>query len=677
MQFLYPSFLWTLLALAIPIIIHLFYFRRFKRVYFTNVKFLKEVKEETSARRKVRNLLVLLSRMFAIAMLVFAFAQPFIPQNTEVQKGDKSVSVFIDNSFSMNALSEDVPLIEKAKQRAREVVNAYSVEDRFQILTNEFEGRHQRLVSKEDALALIDEVKTTPSVKEISKALTRQLQALNTSKIENKTAYLISDFQKNISDFQNFSDTTIEVNLIPLQSVQEKNISIDTAYFDSPVQMLNQTNTLVIKVRNHSNQVAENVRLSLRHEGQTKPVGTLTIPARASKTDTVNITILRTGWHEAELTITDYPVQFDDTYYFSFNVAEEINTLSINETISNKYLDAAFKGISYFKVINQQSRSLDYAKFPTYQLIVLNGLVNVSSGLASELKQYVGSGGNLLVFPGVNSNVSSYKTFLNDFPADELVALERLERNVSDVNTEEFIFKDVFENSSANLKLPITKVNYKMTNFGGRGEERLLSYRDGSAFLSKYRKERGNLYLCAAPLDEDQSNLVRNAEIFVPMLYKMAISTAKDNRIAYTIGKDEVIESNIAFTGSGEMRYKLKGKTEEFIPVQRAIGNKVVLGINNQILQAGFYNLYLNPTEKLNKFAFNFDRKESNLDYYNSTDLATVVGDQIQIIEGTNAVDITQLIGERSRGIIMWRWFIIAALVFLIIEALLLRFWKV
>ena len=158
MQFLYPSFLWTLLALAIPIIIHLFYFRRFKRVYFTNVKFLKEVKEETSARRKVRNLLVLLSRMFAIAMLVFAFAQPFIPQNTEVQKGDKSVSVFIDNSFSMNALSEDVPLIEKAKQRAREVVNAYSVEDRFQILTNEFEGRHQRLVSKEDALALIDEV---------------------------------------------------------------------------------------------------------------------------------------------------------------------------------------------------------------------------------------------------------------------------------------------------------------------------------------------------------------------------------------------------------------------------------------------------------------------------------------------------------------------------------------
>lgn len=677
MQFLYPSFLWALLALAIPIIIHLFYFRRFKKVYFTNVKFLKEVKEETSARRKVRNLLVLLSRLFAIAMLVFAFAQPFIPQDAEVQKGDKSVSVFIDNSFSMNALSEDVPLIEKAKQRAREVVKAYSVEDRFQIMTNDFEGRHQRLVSKEDALALIDEVRTTPSVKEVSKTLTRQLQALNTGKLENKTAYLISDFQKNITDFQNFSDTTMEVNLIPLQSVQEKNISIDTAYFDSPVQMLNQTNTLVIKVRNYSDEVAENVRLSLRHDGQTKPVGTLSIPAQSSKTDTINITILRTGWHEAELTITDYPVQFDDTYYFSFKVAEEINTLVINETTGNKYLDAAFKGISYFKVTNQQSRSLDYAKFPTYQLIVMNGLINISSGLASELKQYVSNGGNLLVFPEVDANISSYNTFLNEFPANELVNLERTERNVSEVNMEEFIFKDVFENKSANLKLPVTKVNYKVTNFGGRGEERLLSYRDGSAFLSKYRKEQGNLYLCTAPLDEDQSNLVRNAEIFVPMLYKMAISTAKDTRIAYTIGKDEVIESKNAFSGIGEMKYKLKGKAEEFIPVQRAIGSKVILGINNQISQAGFYNLYLDPTEKLDEFAFNFDRKESNLDYYNATDLAEVVGDKVQIIEGTTAVDITQLIGERSRGIVLWRWFIIAALIFLIIETLLLRFWKV
>ena len=167
MQFLYPSFLFALAALAIPIILHLFYFRRFKKVYFTNVRFLKEVKEETSARSKLRNLLVLLMRLLAITFLVLAFAQPFIPQDVEVKKGEKAVSIFVDNSFSMSALSQDVPLLDKAKQRAREIVQAYAVDDRFQILTNDFEGRHQRLVSKEDALGLIDEIEKTPGVKEL------------------------------------------------------------------------------------------------------------------------------------------------------------------------------------------------------------------------------------------------------------------------------------------------------------------------------------------------------------------------------------------------------------------------------------------------------------------------------------------------------------------------------
>ena len=109
MQFLFPTFLWALAFLAIPVIIHLFYFRRFRKVYFTNVRFLREVKEDTSARSKLRNLLVLIARLLALAFLILAFVQPFIPQDNEVKAGRKAVSVFVDNSYSMSALSEDVP----------------------------------------------------------------------------------------------------------------------------------------------------------------------------------------------------------------------------------------------------------------------------------------------------------------------------------------------------------------------------------------------------------------------------------------------------------------------------------------------------------------------------------------------------------------------------------------
>ncbi len=676
MQFLYPTFLFALFALAIPIIIHLFFFRRFRKVYFTNVRFLKEVKEETSARQRLRNLLVLLMRLLAVTALVFAFAQPFIPQDTEVKKGAKSVSVFIDNSFSMSALSEDVPLVEKAKQRAREIVNAFQVEDRFQILTNDFEGRHQLLVSKEDALSLIDEVSISPSVKEISKVLTRQQQALNSGANDNKTAFIISDFQKNISDFENFKDTTLEINLVSLQPIQERNISIDSCWFDAPAQMINQTNSLIISVKNHSDQNAENIRLSLRHEDQVKPVGTLSIPALSSVTDTVNITILRTGWHEAELNITDYPVQFDDKYFFTFNVAEKIKILVINEKASNKYLDATFKGVDYFEIVNQLSGNLDYSAFPEYHLIITNGLNAFSTGLSSGLKQYVENGGNVLVFPATTVNIKSYNSFLASLRANELQSLEKLERKVSVMNTEEFVFNDVFENQSANLKLPVSQANYTLSKFASRAEEPLLTYRDGSTFLAKYQNDQGHLYVCTAPLDEEFNNLVRSGEIFIPMLYKMAISTARAKQIAYTIGRDELIEADNRISDT-DLVYKIKGASEEFIPEQTVIGPRILLGINGQITKAGFYDLFLKEDEILAKYAFNYDRKESEMAHLKNADLRNLTSDLIKVIDNTAAASLTPIIGERSRGIVLWRWCLIFALIFLGLETMLLRLWRV
>ena len=676
MQFLYPSFLYALGLLALPIIIHLFYFRRFKKVYFTNVKFLKEVKEETNSKQKLKNLLVLLMRLLVIAALVFAFAQPFIPlKNAQVKQGEKNISVFVDNSFSMNALSSDVPLLEKAKSNARNIISAYGVEDHFQILTNDFEGRHQRLLSQEDAMSLIDEIKPTPSVRNLSQVLNRQTQTLNAQTSTEKIAYVISDFQKNITNLGAFKDTSVDVSLLPMQSVQEKNVSIDSAWFVSPIQLMNQVNPMVVKVRNYSDEAIDNVRLSLKMDGQTKPVGTLNIPANASVTDTVNISVLQKGWHEGELNITDYPIQFDDNYFFTFNVANEINILVINQAQPNKYLDAVFSGVPYFKIKNENSQNIEYAALPNYQLIILNDLTSISSGLSSELAQYVQNGGNLLIFPSANASVNNYNPFLESIAINELKSFEAIERKVSTVNTEEFVFHDVFERNGHAMKLPITQGNFNLSNFTSRGEEPILKYRDGSTYLGKYVLGSGRVYLCAAPLDKEKNDLVQSGEIFVPMLYKMAIFAAKNKNIAYFIGKDEQIAiSNKA--SENELVYKFKGKKDEFIPEQKNIGSKMLLGINNQIKEAGFYDLILGDSEIQNKFAFNYDRKESDLKYFNANDLESQLGPKMSMLEANENTDMKAMVGERSHGKVLWKWFIIAALVFLALEALILRLFK-
>jgi hypothetical protein len=670
MQFLYPSFLWALLALAIPIIVHLFYFRRFKKVYFTNVRFLKEIKEETSSRNKLKNLLVLLMRCLALAALVFAFAQPFIAKNNTLRAGSKALSIFIDNSFSMNAEKENVPLIEIAKERARSIVEACSPDDKIQILTNDFEGRHQRMVSKENALTLINEVVISPAVQNMSNVINRQRQVL---KEEVNISYLLSDFQKSISNLEHYKDTSMEINLLPIQASIDKNVSIDSVWFEGPVPVLNQNNKLLIRITNHSNQLAEEVKSSFFKDGQEKPIAIKNIGAHGSRIDTIAVSILKPGIHEAELRLVDYPVQFDDKYYISFYIPEKAKVLSINQGTSNKYLNALFDGIKYFQLDNQDIGQVQFQKFSEYNLILLNDLRSISSGLSNELNQYIKSGGNVLVFPAADLDKNAYNTFLTLCGALTLGDQEKKVKNVGNINTEEYVFSDVYEKNIQNLKLPSTKLSYAIGAVQKAGKESLLKYRDGTDYMSKYVNEEGHMYVCASPLNSDYSDLVTNAEVFVPMLYKMALSKVKREKLAYIIGRDNTIE--VDRTVSAEAVYKIKGNTE-FIPGQNNVGKKIRLDVKGQIKEAGYYGLHLDNKE-LNRLAFNYNRQESNLDVSTISEIeAFTKNKKINIITEGEQKGLKQYVGERDKGIVLWKWFIVAALLFLLLEMVIIRFVK-
>jgi hypothetical protein len=67
MQFVYPAFLFALLAVAIPVIIHLFHFRRFRKVYFSDVSFLRQLSDESKKQSRLKHWLVLAARMLAVA----------------------------------------------------------------------------------------------------------------------------------------------------------------------------------------------------------------------------------------------------------------------------------------------------------------------------------------------------------------------------------------------------------------------------------------------------------------------------------------------------------------------------------------------------------------------------------------------------------------------------------
>jgi len=672
MQFLYPSFLWALLALAIPIIIHLFYFRRFKKVFFTNVRFLKEIKDETSHRNKLKNLLILLSRCLAVAALVFAFAQPFIPKKGDIKSGINHVSVFIDNSFSMTAKRTDIPLLDYAKSKAKEIVSAYAEEDKFQVITHDFEGRHQRFVNKDDALAFIDEIETTPAVQTIAQVINKQKLLLSDAP-SNRISYLISDFQKNITDFNMALDTTIEYNLIPIQTQQDKNISVDSLWFEGPMPFFNQNNKLLIKVTNNSGETAEQVRITLKKDGQEKPISIRDIPANSSIEDTVLINVTASGWNKGVVNVSDYPIQFDDDYYFSFYVPDTIHALVINEGNGNKYINALFSGVSYFNVTNQNASQLQYRQFSKYNLIVLNDLRSITSGMTSALNAYLNDGGKVLVFPGKGAELSTYNSFLATHNGLRMEVNPNSERAVSRLNTDEFVFSDVYLNTSKNLKLPTVKYSFDIISGAQVAEERLAFYRDGGSFLSKYNVGNGQLFVCSAPLSEESNDLVFNSEVFVPMIYKIAISSGQLSPIAYTIGQNEIVTVK-NLRDKVDYTYIVTDGNISFIPGQFPKGNQVALDLSGQIKTSGFYDVLLDET-LVSVVGMNYDRKESNRALYTESDLKENTKNlaNFNIIGANQQADLSTTVTQKDKGITLWKWFVILTLVFLALEILLVR----
>ncbi len=668
MQFLYPTFLWALTALSIPIILHLFYFRRYKKVYFSNLRFLREVKEETSARNRLRNLLILISRLLAMAFVILAFAQPIIPLNESLQTGIRNISVFVDNSFSMQSFGKDLSLFDRSRLKAQEVILGYGQEDHFQVLGHEMSPSQNQWISRDEALIRLEEMDFTPLVKPLSVIAARQKQSFSREE-GNPVSWMISDFQKTIYDLK-ASDSLHPINLLPMRGVREKNVAIDSAWFESPVQSLNQISTLLFSVQNYAAEEADNIRVIIGLDGQERPEGTFDIATGEIVIDTANITILNTGWHTVAIRISDYPVTFDDTYFLSFYVAENLQVLNINEQSENKKASAVFADPDYFVVENVLAKQIPYARFQEFNLIILNELESMPSGLISGLKKYIEEGGNVLFVPAENGPLEQYNALLKEMNARSFLPWSVADREVGKLNSEAFIYKGVFNRMRPNMRLPKVTASFPSPKAGSKGES-LLTFRDGGDLLTFYTFGKGAFCVLSSPLNEDINNLSIQPEIFVPLLYNLTLYSSDARKLAYTIGIDNLIPLDKALLDQ-QSPVSLSGPAE-FIPGISPMGSKMLIDVSGQVVASGIYQLKQND-ELVAALAFNYDRRESNLA---TTDFSTL-GKQsgLTVWDESEETNFTQLIKSNREGKLLWKWCILLGLLFLGVEIALIRLWK-
>ena len=672
MEFVYPSFLFALSALAIPIIIHLFNFRKYKVLKFTNVRFLKSVKEQTQSQSTLKHLLVLFCRLLALTFLVFAFAQPFIPvEDTIVSKGQKAVSVYIDNSFSMEANATEGSLFHLAKNKAIRILDAYGEGDQFQILTNDFEGKHQRLVNKQTFINYLQDIELSPNSKSIAQVFTRQKDLLKDFEPNSSQFFHISDLQKSTFTLSEIKNDSSRIHILPVQAGTISNLYIDSVWFASPIRKAGDQVSLKVKLVNEGNENLSNVPIRLEINGQAKTPQVFNVDAHDEVTLEMNYIINETGWIKGLVSIKDFPVTFDDDFYFSYEQAENISILQIFDGQASSAIEALFSNDEFFQFSQQNYKQLNYSDMNKYQFLVLDELENLPSGLISEIRRFVENGGSLAIFPPLNANLEQYNQALSQLGIETFSGSNNVQLNVSKINLESDLYTGVFEKKPENINLPRINSYYKINNFTATNKENILQLQNSDAFLNLYQIGNGKIYLFATSMDEDQSNLTSHA-IFVPTVYNMALLSQPKQELYYFIGGGRIHLTGLEMK---ESPFHLVGQELDFIPEQRAINGKLMLNLHNKADKAGIYSLVQENQQKAN-IALNFTRTESDLEVYEPEDLELIAEQNglahLEIIEESRE-RLSNTLKNINKGISLWKYFIIGALVFLGLEILFLR----
>lgn len=671
MLFSHPAFLWGLLAVAIPIVVHLLNLRRYRKVYFSNVEHLRELHTEQRRQHTLHRWLILAMRVLAIIFLVLAFAQPVIPTSEETLRTDNTaVSLYIDNSFSMANSTADGSLLDAARQKGREIVEAYSVSDRFQLITNDMKGSEMRWLNRDEVLSALDEIEPSPAAPLMSTVATRQLDFLlhnspagGHSKGRSRHAYLISDFQRTTADVAELpSDSSMLYTLVPLNAVASDNLYIDSVVLDAPAYIEGGNVAVVIDLRNSGGHDAEKVPVRLTIDGRERAVATVDVAAGSTARTTLAFRIERKGWLDGCVSIEDYPVTFDDSYYFTLHVGDPIRVLHLDGGATNESLQRLFATDS---IIDYQHATHLQHDLTQYDFVILNEPRGLTSGEVQQLTQWVADGGSLLAVPG-RDEVTALNDLLRSLQAPRLERWVQRVVKAASVDYDNRLYREVFVGHDDEMEMPSVQGHYLF----GRDQivkQSIITLDDNSDLLCSAPTGNGQLYLFSTPLTGAQTDFVNQA-LFVPTLYNMALYSRPLPPIAHMLGSDEPILLQNTYDNATKPTAITDGQSLNILPDIRRVAGRHQLVLHDELTHDGIYTL---ADEHL---AFNYPRRESQMDFWERQEIAKTIGGRDGLTMVLNSdKPLTEIIRERDSGRPLWRLCILLALLALATEVVLLK----
>jgi hypothetical protein len=682
MSFVYPQFLWALGVLAIPIAIHLFNFRRVKKIYFSNVRFLKAVQTQTNALRTLKKILILLCRMAFLTFLVLAFAQPFLSRQNKTNSLEPNgiLSVYLDNSYSMQSEFKDKKYLALGKESILELVKVFPKAAQFQLITNNFSNKEQFAKNASKIEDELTETQFSNQFRSLQTVTDRQQSLLKrASQAQKNQVFLFSDFQKTTAGTLEKIrlDSNNRYFIVPMKAEKTPNLAIDSAWLANPFVKELEQNTLNFRLKNYSDEIYNDLIVKFFVEEQQISTATLNVSANGIVSGSFNFTVQGKGAKKCRISLDDSPVTFDNDYFLVLNVAPIIKILNISQNVANIFVQSVYSSENSFRIEDANSSFLKNKTLTDNDLIILNGIETIDATDSEMLVNFIEQGGSIAFFPSERPDIQSYSNFLAN------MSVRAIEKNISDSlgknasktllppNINNPFLKGIFDQIPANAYMPYAN---NVMSWLGAGNQ-IFVFKNGKPFLTEFKKGRGKLYLFASPLDKRHTDFPSNA-LFVPVMYKIAsLSKQSGEKLSYNF-QERTLTLKIKKPEKNTI-FKLKKLNSEIIPAQRILGEQLVLELPEQTLESEYYDL-LAGTEKIGILAFNYGKEESEMQFYNTSDLKKIFekSKNVQVYENIAQKNFVNDFKNQNIGISLWKYCIWLALTFLLIEVILIRLMK-
>ncbi len=681
MRFVYPEFLWAFATLSVPVVIHLFNFRRYKTLYFSSLKFIKKVDQETRSTKNLKHLLVLAARLLMISSLIIAFAQPYIPVKDELNGGKNVVCVYLDNSFSMTAKGTEGELISEARETARKIIERSPDDILFMVCSNLLNGIEKRLVSKVEALSYLDKIEPNGLRREIPQVIEWQKVALQQAekqetRIGTVQHVILSDFQKNSSGLSKLkSDSSAYYYPIVYSPQEFSNLFIDTLWFTNPIRKPGQLSELNFRVVNDGPEDLTNVEVSVKIGELVKDVF-VDIPSKTHTESRISYTEKKMGQFHGSITVNDKQLFWDDEFYFSYTIDKNSLVLVINEEENNKQNIKSILDLESYYITKEKSiGEITLNDFSNVDLVIINGLNDPSSGVVSMLNEFISGGGSVFLIPGSKPNYNSWNALSQKLSLPTITGISESGNKIRSITYKDPFFKGMFDKEKTDVSMNAFKKTFAV-NLSNSSANKLIELQSGKPLFVK-SSQSGNSYLLCSSLDETFGSFT-STSLFPSIILRAGELSKRQSPLYVTIGEETVYP--IYNKSKTERPIQIKGDKSEFIPKNDTRGSIHTISLSGteaiETLKAGTFEII--DENRIGFISVNNDRRESKVELFNQNEVGEAFGNadipnvSVKLVsDGQSSVNI-----DLEKPFEYWRLFVIFALIFLLTEIALLKFWK-